>query len=39
MEGCEATINADIGRRLIYAESKVGNLDHGVGKREEVSYG
>lgn len=26
-EGCEAGINADVGRRLVNAETKAGNFD------------
>ena len=32
-EGCEAGVDADVGRRLVDAETEAGNLDRGVGER------
>lgn len=39
LEGCEAGIYADVGRRLVDAETEAGNFDSGVGEREEVCEG
>lgn len=38
-ESCKARLDADVGRRLVDAETEAGNLDGGVGEREEVCDG
>ena len=39
LEGCEARLDAEVGGGLIDAKTKAGNLDGGVGEREEICQG
>ncbi len=39
LDGCEAGVDADIGRRLVDAETEARNFDGGIGERKEVCDG
>ena len=39
LDGCEAGVDADIGRRLVDAETETRNFDGGIGERKEVCDG